>query len=168
MFLRNVSTYLQIHMELQLRRHLHFPTVRTTNNKHVFQLRVKVGLHWTDQNIRPHPRAITNSTEIRRAVSQIKHAEVLPKLYSELTFKYSRGQQLGQLCQFNVWLRIGRPGDRGSILGRGERIFPLASGSGTQTASCAMGTGSLFPGAKARPGRDAYHSPPHSAEVKNE
>jgi hypothetical protein len=25
------------------------------------------------------------------------------------------------------WLRAGRPGDRGSILDRGERIFPLAS-----------------------------------------
>jgi hypothetical protein len=25
------------------------------------------------------------------------------------------------------WLRAGRPGDRGSIPGRGERIFPLAS-----------------------------------------
>jgi hypothetical protein len=26
-----------------------------------------------------------------------------------------------------VWLRAGRPGERGSIPGRGERIFPLAS-----------------------------------------
>jgi hypothetical protein len=35
-------------------------------------------------------------------------------------------------------------------------------------ASYPMGTGSPFPGAKARPGRDADHSPPSSAEVKNE
>jgi len=31
-----------------------------------------------------------------------------------------------------------------------------------------MGTGGPLPGAKARPGRDAHHSPPSSAEVKNE
>jgi hypothetical protein len=30
------------------------------------------------------------------------------------------------------------------------------------------GTGGSFPGGKARPGRDADHSPPSSAEVKNE
>jgi hypothetical protein len=28
---------------------------------------------------------------------------------------------------YSVWLRAGRPGDRGSIPGRGQRIFPLAS-----------------------------------------
>jgi hypothetical protein len=31
-----------------------------------------------------------------------------------------------------------------------------------------MGTGAPFPGGKARPGRDADHSPPSSAEVVNE
>jgi hypothetical protein len=31
-----------------------------------------------------------------------------------------------------------------------------------------MGTGGSFPGSKARPGRDADHSPPSSAEVKKE
>jgi hypothetical protein len=31
-----------------------------------------------------------------------------------------------------------------------------------------MGTGGPFPGAKVRPGRDADHSPPSSAEVENE
>jgi hypothetical protein len=35
-------------------------------------------------------------------------------------------------------------------------------------ASCIMGTGGPFPGGKARPGRDADHSPPYSAEVVNE
>jgi hypothetical protein len=35
-------------------------------------------------------------------------------------------------------------------------------------ASCTMGTGGPFLGAKARPGRDADHSPPSSAEVENE
>jgi hypothetical protein len=31
-----------------------------------------------------------------------------------------------------------------------------------------MGTGGPFPGAKSRPGCDAEHSPPSSAEVENE
>jgi hypothetical protein len=54
---------------------------------------------------------------------------------------------------------------------RGQRIFPIASvqtGSRTHLASCPMGTGGPFPGGKARPGRDADHSPPTSAEVENE
>jgi hypothetical protein len=35
-------------------------------------------------------------------------------------------------------------------------------------ASYPVGSGGPFPGGKARPGRDADHSPPSSAEVKNE
>jgi hypothetical protein len=41
----------------------------------------------------------------------------------------------------------------------------VQTGSGAHPASCPMGTGSPFPGAKARPGRDADRS---SVEVKNE
>jgi hypothetical protein len=44
----------------------------------------------------------------------------------------------------------------------------VQTGSGAHQASCTMGTGGLFPGGKARPGRDADHSPPSSAEVVNE
>jgi hypothetical protein len=50
----------------------------------------------------------------------------------QLTSAHTRGNnfiwhlQL-ELSQYSVWLRPGRPGDRGSIPGRGERIFPLAS-----------------------------------------
>jgi hypothetical protein len=40
--------------------------------------------------------------------------------------------------------------------------------SGAHPASCPMGTGDPFPGGNARPGRDADHSPPSSAEVVNE
>jgi hypothetical protein len=42
------------------------------------------------------------------------------------------------------------------------------TGSGVHPASCTMGTGGPLPGGKARPGRDADHSPPSSAEVVNE
>jgi hypothetical protein len=44
----------------------------------------------------------------------------------------------------------------------------VQTGSGAHPASCPMGTGGPFPGGKARPGRDADHSPLSSAEVVNE
>jgi hypothetical protein len=47
-------------------------------------------------------------------------------------------------------------------------ILFVQTGSGAHPASCTMGTGDSFPGGKARPGRDTDHSPPSSAEVKNE
>jgi hypothetical protein len=43
----------------------------------------------------------------------------------------------------------------------------VQTGSGVHPASCTMDTGGPFPGGKARPGRDADHSPPSSAEVVN-
>jgi hypothetical protein len=47
-------------------------------------------------------------------------------------------------------------------------ILCVHTGSGAHPASCTMGPGGHFPGGKARPGRDADHSPPSSAEVVNE
>jgi hypothetical protein len=44
----------------------------------------------------------------------------------------------------------------------------VQTSSGAHPASCTMGTGDPFSGAKARPGRDANHSPPSSSEVANE
>jgi hypothetical protein len=44
----------------------------------------------------------------------------------------------------------------------------VQTGSGAHPASCTMGTGGPFTGGKARPGRDADHSPPYSADVKYE
>jgi hypothetical protein len=44
----------------------------------------------------------------------------------------------------------------------------VQTGSGAHPASYPMGTGGSFPRGKVRPGRDADHSPPSSAEVKNE
>jgi hypothetical protein len=47
-------------------------------------------------------------------------------------------------------------------------ILCVQTGSGAHPVSCTMGTGGPFPGGKSRPGRDADHSPPSSAEVVNE
>jgi hypothetical protein len=44
----------------------------------------------------------------------------------------------------------------------------VQTGSGAHPASCPMGIGGPFPGGKERPGRDADHSSPSSAEVENE
>jgi hypothetical protein len=44
----------------------------------------------------------------------------------------------------------------------------VQTGSGAHPASCPIGTEGPFPGGKARPGRDADHSSPSSAEVVNE
>jgi hypothetical protein len=46
-------------------------------------------------------------------------------------------------------------------------LICVQTGSGAQPASCTMGTGGPFPGAKAWLGRDADHSPPSSADVEN-
>jgi hypothetical protein len=44
----------------------------------------------------------------------------------------------------------------------------VQTGSVAHPASCTIGTGGHFPGGKARPGRDADHSSPSTAEVVNE
>jgi hypothetical protein len=44
----------------------------------------------------------------------------------------------------------------------------VQTGSGAHPASCTVGAGGPFPGVEARPGRDADHTPPCSAEVENE
>jgi hypothetical protein len=47
-------------------------------------------------------------------------------------------------------------------------ILCVQTDSGAHPDSCTMGTGGPFPGLKVRPGRDADHSPPFSAELVNE
>jgi hypothetical protein len=44
----------------------------------------------------------------------------------------------------------------------------VQTGSGAHPASCTVGTGGSLSRGEARPGRDADHSPPSSAEVKKE
>jgi hypothetical protein len=46
--------------------------------------------------------------------------------------------------------------------------YCLQTCSGAHPVSCTVRTGGPFPGAIARPGRDADHSPPSSAEIENE
>jgi hypothetical protein len=57
----------------------------------------------------------------------------------------------------------GRTGDRGSIPGKAKRIFPVASVSRPALESTQPPVqwvpGGPFPAGRARPGRDADHSP---------
>jgi hypothetical protein len=87
---------------------------------------------------------------------------------------------------FVVYFVVGSRGSSGSIVsgyGLDDRaigvrspagakdfssILCVQTGSGAHPTSCTVGTGGPFPGAKARPGRDADHSPLSSAEVVNE
>jgi hypothetical protein len=44
--------------------------------------------------------------------------------------------------------------------GLGDQAIEIRSPAEAHPASCTVGTGGVFPGAKARPGRDFDHSPP--------
>jgi hypothetical protein len=44
----------------------------------------------------------------------------------------------------------------------------VQTGFGADPASCPVGTRGPFPGGKARPGRDADHSPSSNADIVNE
>jgi hypothetical protein len=72
------------------------------------------------------------------------------------------GNWAGYLNQYSVWLRALQSGSRGSIPGRGERIFPVASVSRPALESIQppvqLVPGVLSPGLE-RPERDAEHSP---------
>jgi hypothetical protein len=74
-----------------------------------------------------------------------------------------------ELSQYGVYLPAGRPGDRGSIPGTGERVFPLTSVSrpalGPIQPPVQWVPGDLSSSLKR--GR-ADHSPPSSAEIENE
>jgi hypothetical protein len=76
----------------------------------------------------------------------------------------SRGSSVSTVSDYGL-------DDRGSIPTEAEDFSSspcVQTGSGAHPASYQMGTGGSFPGSKARPGRDADHSPPSSAEVKYE
>jgi hypothetical protein len=57
---------------------------------------------------------------------------------------------------------------RSSAETKGFLLYPLCPDRLWSPAFCRMGTGGSFSGAKARPGREADHSPPSSAEIENE
>jgi hypothetical protein len=76
----------------------------------------------------------------------------------------SRGSSVSIVSDYGL-------GDRGSIPGRGKKIFPLASVSRPAlrpTQPPVQWVPGVLSSDKARAGRDADHSSPSGAEVKNE
>jgi hypothetical protein len=93
------------------------------------------------------------------------------------------GDRLNYKYNYKCYINLCEPGssvNKVSGYGLDDRFIPrqrredffsslcVQTGSGAHPASCTVGTGGPFPGAKARPGRDPDHSPPSSAEVENE
>jgi hypothetical protein len=73
-------------------------------------------------------------------------------------------------AQCSVWLRTGRPGDRGFYRRQRQETFPLTSVSRPArrpTQPPVQWVPGVLSRGKARPGRDADHSPPSSAEFRN-
>jgi hypothetical protein len=92
-------------------------------------------------------------------------------LFKEVIAVYSENHELGS----SVSIVSGYGLDDHAIEVRspaGTKEFSstlcVQTSSGAHPASCTMGIGGPFPRAKARLGRDADHSSPSSAEVKNE
>jgi hypothetical protein len=93
------------------------------------------------------------------------HNEEKHGLYSSPDIIGSWGSSVSIISDYRL-------AERNSIPGRGKQLFlqPLVvqTSSEAHPASHPMGTGGSFPRGKTQPGREADHSPPSSAEVKNE
>jgi hypothetical protein len=92
------------------------------------------------------------------------YLSVLFAIFFKLRVDWSRGSSGSIVSDYGL-------DDRGSIPDRGREFFfspCVQTGSGAYPASYPMGTGGPIPGDKARPGRDANHSLPSSAEVTYE
>jgi hypothetical protein len=93
-------------------------------------------------------------------------------LYSALipTCNFLRGSRGNSVSIVSCYGLDDRAIEVRFLAGAEDFSFSLCvqTGSGAYPASCIMGTGVPFPGDKARPGRDAIHSPLSIAEVVNE
>jgi hypothetical protein len=78
--------------------------------------------------------------------------------------------QWGSSVSLVSWLQTGQ-GDRVRFPAEAMDVSSnlcVKTSSAAHSASCTMGTGGPFPGAKAQPGSDTDHSHPSSAEVVTE
>jgi hypothetical protein len=76
----------------------------------------------------------------------------------------SRGSSVRKVSDYGLDNRVRSPTEAEDFSSR----LCVQAGSGAHPASSPMGTGGPLTGGKSRPGPDADHLPPSSAEVKYE
>jgi hypothetical protein len=127
----------------QISFHTHHIPFRAVKNRPISGLRAK----WTQSHPTPRKKKLSVRME---------------KKYNLLFYCSCRSR-------YSDWLRTGRPRGRSWSPGGGKNIlfYPSSRPSlGFTKSPVQWVPGALFPGLK-RPGREADHSPPTSAEVKN-
>jgi hypothetical protein len=90
-----------------------------------------------------------------------------PKNWTSLCLTWSRGGSVSIVSGYGL---DGQAIEVRSPVGAKDSSSSICvqTGSEAHPGSCPMGTGGSFPGGKARPGREADHLPPSSAEIVNE
>jgi hypothetical protein len=139
--------------------------------------------HCATSSILPSPHPSLVQIFFSEPCSQTPSVQALPLVRH--TLFHTRTKQLTELW-FCIFWPLDKPGSSGSIVsnyGLDDRAIGVRSPAGAEDssssicvqtdygahpASCKMGTWGPFLGGKARPGRDADHSPPSGAEVVNE
>jgi hypothetical protein len=115
-------------------------------------------------------QAVNHGTCLHFCCKQL--SQCISKIATSISFLLKEYYLLGwKSPDSSVGIVMGRMLEaRGSIPGRGKTfsIFhSVQTNSEAHPASCPMGTGGLSLKVK-RPGREANHSPPSGAEVKND
>jgi hypothetical protein len=105
------------------------------------------------------------------AYTYVSYRTVLGSISTKFLTLYSTACEPGSSVTIVFDYGLDDRAIRGSIPGRGKRIFPVASMSrralGPIQSPVQWVPGVLSPGVKAGLGRDTDHSPPSSAEVEN-
>jgi hypothetical protein len=110
------------------------------------------------------------SDKTRRTTSfggEVKPSAPYRKILRHIKYPWSRVSSGSIVSDFGLENRAIGVRSRAGAKDFSSSLF-VQTGSGAHPASCTMGTGGPFPGGKARPGRDADHSPLSSANIVNE
>jgi hypothetical protein len=104
---------------------------------------------------------------LRKTTNKLRMAGLRAEIWSRYLPNRSRGSSVSKVSDYGLDDRAIRVRSQAEAMNFSSNLC-VHTGSGAHRAPYPMGTGGLLPGGKARLGRDADHSPPSSAEVKNE